>query len=58
MNLLKLSSTATFGPRTCRSERWETEIKSMEENKTDLTQIIWRMRDREQREGATERDGA
>jgi hypothetical protein len=30
----------------------------MEENKTDLTQIIWEMRDREQREGAAEGDGA
>jgi hypothetical protein len=36
----------------------KTEIKSMEENKTDLTQIIWEMRDREQGEGATEGDGA
>jgi len=30
----------------------------MEENKTDLTQISWEMRDREHEEGAAEGDGA
>jgi hypothetical protein len=37
---VKHHKTTIFGTRTCRSERRETEIKSMEENKIDLTQII------------------